>query len=225
MNLCELKPSPDEVLDWLRQGNRRFRNGRNQAPHCDLQRVELACGCDQAEHALATVLSCSDSRVPVEILFDTGIMDLFVVRVAGNSIGEAQAASLEYGLVHVATPLLVVLGHTHCGAVTAALRHEKGLMPDDPPLRPLLKPLQPAVQRALANSPGAGEEEQIIRAVEENVWQALDDFLAWSPAARRLVEKGQVKAVGAVYELESGRVRWLDQKEAGSQGDGASQTD
>ena len=214
MHQGHCKPNPEEVLAWLRQGNQRFCQGQPQRPHCDAPRLQLACRSDQAEHALATVLACSDSRVPVEILFDAGIMDLFVVRVAGNTIGDQQAASLEYGLVQVATPLLVVLGHTHCGAVTAALRCEKGQGPEEASLMPLLAPLLPVVQRVLTRHPQAGEEEQIARALEENVWQALDDFLAWSPAARRLISSGQVKAVGAIYQLDSGRVRWLPERTA-----------
>jgi carbonic anhydrase len=209
------KPNPEEVLAWLEQGNLRFCQGQPQRPHCDAPRLQLARRGDQAEHALATVLACSDSRVPVEILFDAGIMDLFVVRVAGNTINDQQAASLEYGLVHVATPLLLVLGHTHCGAVTAALKHEKqGQGRDQASLKPLLAPLLPVVQRVLTRHPQAGEEEQIARAVEENVWQALDDFLAWSPTAEQLISSGQVKAVGAVYQLDSGQVGWLPERTA-----------
>jgi carbonic anhydrase len=216
MHQDHCKPNPEEVLAWLEQGNLRFCQGQPQRPHCDAPRLQMACRGDQAEHTLATVLACSDSRVPVEILFDAGIMNLFVVRVAGNTIDDPQAASLEYGLVHVATPLLVVLGHTHCGAVSMALRHEKGQVRVEASLEPLLAPLRPAVQRVLTRHPRAGEEEQIARAVEENVWQALDDFLAWSPAARRLISSGQAKAVGAVYQLDSGRVGWLPERTAGS---------
>lgn len=206
------KPNPDQVLDWLRQGNMRFCQGQPQRPHCDTARLQLAWSGDQAEHALATVLACSDSRVPVEILFDAGIMDLFVVRVAGNTINDQQAASLEYGLAHVATPVLVVLGHTKCGAVTAALKHEKDQIPVEASLEPLLAPLRPVVQRILSRHPRAGEDEQITHAVEDNVWQVLDDFLAWSPTAKQLISSGQVKAVGAVYQLDSGRVRWLPER-------------
>ena len=104
-------------------GNIRFVEGKSQHPHTDSARLIQAGKENQANHAYATVITCSDSRVPVERIFDAGIMDTFVIRVAGNVIDTDEAGSIEYGLAHVNTPVLVVLGHTQCGAILATLEH------------------------------------------------------------------------------------------------------
>ena len=109
------KPTPEQALQKLKDGNRRFVAGKAQNPHADAARLKLAASQNQGDHALATVITCSDSRVPPEILFDAGVMDLFVIRVAGNVVQTDEAGSIEYGLAHVYTPVLVVLGHTQCG--------------------------------------------------------------------------------------------------------------
>ncbi|MBE0665669.1 MAG: carbonic anhydrase, partial [Candidatus Aminicenantes bacterium] len=113
------KTTPDKAIAILKEGNVRFVSGKATHPHTGAERLAQAGKESQADHAYATVISCSDSRVPVELLFDAGIMDIFVVRVAGNVMDVDEAGSIEYGLVHVNTPVLVVLGHTQCGAVTA----------------------------------------------------------------------------------------------------------
>jgi carbonic anhydrase len=111
--------TPEAALKALRQGNERFAAGEAVHPRTDAARLAQAGTESQGDHAYATVLACSDSRVPVERLFDAGVMDIFVVRVAGNVVQGDEAGSIEYGLAHVKTPVLVVLGHTQCGAVTA----------------------------------------------------------------------------------------------------------
>ena len=113
------KATPDEILQVLKDGNERFSAGKSAYLHCDPTRIGLAGISDQGNYAYATVLSCSDSRVPVELVFDAGVMDLFVVRVAGNVCDTDEIGSIEYGLAHVHTPVFVMLGHTQCGAVTA----------------------------------------------------------------------------------------------------------
>jgi carbonic anhydrase len=211
----EFKPSAEQVLAALDQGNRRFRENRPRHPRTGPLRRRLALYADQAEHALATVLACSDSRVPVERIFDAGIMDLFVVRVAGNLVTPAIAASLEYGALHVHTPLLVVLGHTGCGAVTAAWQFRQNPGGEvEPNILGLLELINPALDRvppAPAGDPGHG---LIDAAVEENIWQALHDLGVHSPLVRRACQEGRMAAVGAVYNLEYGQVRWLDQRRA-----------
>ncbi|MCC7408458.1 MAG: hypothetical protein IT442_10325, partial [Phycisphaeraceae bacterium] len=204
--------SPDEALSRLQEGNERFVAGAVQRPHVDAERRQLASTENQGNHAYATVLSCSDSRVPVEMLFDAGIMDLFVVRVAGNVADTDEIGSIEYGLAHVKTPLLVVLGHSQCGAVTAVTQalegHGQQLERNIPDL---VKNIEPAARRAIEASEQANDTAHVIdRAVEENVYQSIHDLFKASPAARELVEAGKVKVIGAVYELETGKVRWLD---------------
>ena len=131
------KPSPDQALQMLVEGNQRFYTGKPKYPHTGAARCRLAGAEDQAEHAIATVIACSDSRVPVELIFDAGVMDIFTIRVAGNVCDTDEIGSIEYGLAHVHTPVFVMLGHTQCGAVAAvthaniqiAVRAEKDVTP------------------------------------------------------------------------------------------------
>ncbi len=204
------KPTPYEILAQLREGNERFARGECTHPHGGLERIGLAATESQNDHAIATILTCSDSRVPPEFLFDTGIMDLFVVRVAGNVCNTDEAGSIEYGLAHVKTPVLVVLGHTQCGAVTAVAQACLG---NAPPLErnipPLVETVGTAVQRAAARYPDLEAEALIPHAVEENIWHAFENLFLASPATRALIRKGAVKALGAIYVLETGKVDWL----------------
>lgn len=205
------RPGAGEVLDQLKAGNERFRTGRALGPHRDLERLKLAAGADQGNYALATVLSCADSRVPVELLFDTGVMDLFVVRVAGNVADTDEVGTIEYGLAHVNTPLLVVLGHTGCGAVKAvALAMQGQGHPLEKNIPPLVDNIGPAVKRAMRAHPEAKDAAVVPFAVEENVWQSVRDLFKKSAAARKMAAEGKVKVAGAIYDLATGEVRWLD---------------
>jgi carbonic anhydrase len=207
------KASPDEVLQALKDGNQRFAEGKLSFPNCDAARIDLANNSDQARYAYATVLSCSDSRVPVELIFDAGIMDLFVVRVAGNVSDTDEIGSIEYGLAHVKTPVLVILGHTRCGAVTAVSQELAGhghKMERNIP--PLVDNIVPAVKRAMELHADAHGDAIIPFAIEENVWQSAEDLFMKSPAVRKLVAAGKVKVVGAIYDLGTGKVNWLPQE-------------
>ncbi len=207
-----VKPAPDQVLGQLLAGNARFVAGQPQASHRDLARVNLAATVNQGDYALATVLSCSDSRVPVEVLFDVGVMDVFVIRVAGNVAQTDEIGSIEYGVAHVNTPLLMVLGHTGCGAVTAVINEVEGRNAKwERNIPPLVAPIVPAVKRAKADHPDQCCAALLPAAVEENVWQALLSIFKASPATRELVKSGKVMAVGAIYDLPSGQVKVLDQ--------------
>jgi carbonic anhydrase len=204
------KPDATQALAILQAGNKRFVQGTSIHPHTDAARLKLAGAENQAAHAYATVITCSDSRIPVERIFDAGIMDIFVIRVAGNVCDVDEIGSIEYGLAHVHTPLLVVLGHTQCGAVTAvtqALHGEKHALERNIP--PLVDNIAPAVQRAMAHHPNAGIDEIVPYAIEENVWQAVEDLFMASPATRNLVNARTVRVVGAIYNVGGGEVRWL----------------
>lgn len=205
------KPSPAEALEMLKAGNERFYSGRAMHPHADDSRLALAGMEDQGKYAYATVISCSDSRVPVELIFDAGIMDIFVIRVAGNVCDTDEAGSIEYGLAHVYTPVLVVLGHTQCGAVTAVTRALNGeghkLERNIPPL---VANIAPAVKRAQAKHESVHGDAIIPYAIEENVWQAIEDLFMRSPAVRNLVNQNKVAVVGAIYDVATGRIEWLD---------------
>ena len=142
------KPNVEEALDLLKKGNERFVSGTSIHPNTSSERLILAGKEDQGKYAYATVITCSDSRVPVELLFDTGVMDTFVIRVAGNVVDVDEAGSIEYGLAHVKTPVLVVLGHTQCGAVTAVTHAIHGTgHPLERNIPQLVDNIEPAVRR------------------------------------------------------------------------------
>lgn len=208
-----VKPSPDEAIAILKDGNERFFTGKATQPHKDAARLALAGKEDQGDHAYATVITCSDSRVPVEILFDAGIMDIFVIRVAGNVLDVDEIGSVEYGLAHVNTPVFVVLGHTQCGAVTAVTNsvhgHGHQLERNIPPL---LDNIIPAVKKAIADNPKIYGADLIPYAIEQNVWQGIEDLFMKSPVSRDLVNAGKVKVVGAIYDVSNGKINWLPEE-------------
>jgi len=195
--------SADEALRILKEGNTRYAAGQPQHPHQGPERRGLTAA--QGQHPLAAVLTCSDSRVPAEVIFDQGIGDLFVVRVAGNVAATDEIGSLEYAVDHLAAPLVVVLGHSQCGAVTAVLDDTK--LP--PNLAALVSPIKPAVDKARAANPGAAKEVVLQAAIADNVWQAIGDMLKQSPIIRDHVRDGKTRVVGALYDLDSGQVQWL----------------
>lgn len=205
-------PTPQQALEILKAGNERFVAGKPLRGHQDAARVQQADASNQADHAFATLLSCSDSRVPVEIIFDTGIMDLFVVRVAGNVVKTDEAGSIEYGLAHVHTPILVVLGHTKCGAVSAVSSQAQGNnLVLERNIPPLLAPIFPAVRTAMHEHPEAKGAALLPFAIEQNVWQSVSDLFMMSPVTRELAAGNKVLVKAAMYDLATGKVNWLPQ--------------
>jgi methyl-accepting chemotaxis protein len=195
-------PSPDEAIQRLTEGNTRYAAGKPQHPHQDAERRADAV---KGQNPFVSVLSCADSRVPVEVLFDQGIGDTFVVRVAGNVVDTDEIGTLEYGVGHLNTPLLVILGHTSCGAVKAVVEGAQvhGSIPA------LVDNIAPAVAQARAAHPDATGPALINAAVQANVWVAADDLFKRSAEVRQLVAAGKLKVVGAIYHLDSGEVKWL----------------
>ena len=205
-------PTPQQAWEMLKAGNERFVAGKPLRGHQDAARLQLAHVSNQADHAFATVLTCSDSRVPVETIFEAGIMDLFVVRVAGNVVKTDEAGSIEYGLAHVRTPILVVLGHTNCGAVSAVASQVQGNnLVLERNIPPLLAPIFPAVHTAMHNHPEAKGAELVPFAIEQNVWQSVSDLFLMSPVTRELTASNKVLVKAAIYDLATGRVNWLPQ--------------
>ncbi len=189
--------SPDAALQALLAGNNRFCNGHLLRPHeDDSRRKSLVAG----QKPIATILSCSDSRVSPELIFDQGLGDLFVIRVAGNSLDDEVLGSIEYSVEHLGTQLIVVMGHEQCGALTAALKavHEGNHVDA------LLRPLGPAVQNT-KGMPG----DRVDNAVRDNVRIVVEELKKSQPVLANLREKGTVKIVGAEYHLQSGRVEFL----------------
>ena len=194
--------SPDDALKMLQDGNARYLEGKATHPHQDAARRAMTAG--QGQHPFAAVLSCSDSRVPPEVIFDQGIGDLFVIRVAGNVAATDEIGTMEY-VDYLGIPLLVVLGHSQCGAVTAAVEGTK--LPGS--MGVLVALIKPAADQAKEDNPGAATEVLVAAAVKDNVFQAMEDILQKSPLIKAAVKAGKTKLVGAVYELDTGRVQWL----------------
>lgn len=204
------KPSPDEIIQMMKDGNERFVSGKSTYPHTDAERIHLAGIKNQGDYAYATVITCSDSRVPVELIFDAGVMDIFVIRVAGNVCDIDEIGSIEYGLAHVNTPVLVVLGHTQCGAVTAVTHAVHGQSHKlERNIPELVDNIIPAVKRADEMHADMHGDDVIPYAIEENVWQSIEDLFMESPAVREIVKEGKAKVVGAVYDVGTGKVNWL----------------
>jgi carbonic anhydrase len=189
--------SPHQALERLKAGNERFANGNSR--HAD-ESLALRHRLESGQHPFATVLGCSDSRVPVELIFDQGFGDLFVIRVAGNVITDGVIGSIEYARIHLNTQLLVILGHEGCGAVTAALEARNRASSDPHGIQSIVQLLQPATRDVDSSLPMS---EQVHRAVEHNVRWAQDDL-------NKLVETRdlQIRTIGAVYDL-GGTVHWL----------------
>jgi len=194
----------------LKDGNKRFVDGSSKHPHTSAKRLKQANIESQNAYAYATVISCSDSRVPVERIFDAGIMDVFTIRVIGNVCNVDEIGSIEYGLAHVRTPVLVVLGHTKCGAVTVATRfiQKEGYLVERN-IPQLIYSIEPAVLHAMHRYPNILGDDIIPYAIEENVWQGVINFFMDSPSTRKLVREGLVKVIGAVYDVGTGKVKFL----------------
>ena len=190
--------SADNVLVDLKAGNDHHAQHKYSHPHETLAwQQSLIAG----QHPEAEILSCSDSRVPPEIIFDQGLGDLFVVRVAGNVATDAEVASLEYGAEHLNISLLIVLGHENCGAVTAAVQGAES----EGHIGTLMDLIKPAVEKT-RGKPG----NAVANAVQKNVELVVQQLRSSEPILSHLVAAGKLKIVGAVYSLETGRVTWLD---------------
>lgn len=196
--------SPEQALQMLREGNLRFALGQSAHPNTSFSRRLLTTTDGQAP--FATVIACSDSRVPVEILFDQGVGDLFVIKVAGNVADTDEIGSAEYGVDHLGTPVLMVLGHTYCGAVTAVTTGAE--VHGSIPL--LVDNIVPAVEKAKHEHPGAEKAELINAAIEANVWQAVDDIMTKSHAIAERAAAGKVVVVGAIYDILTGKVSIIE---------------
>jgi len=195
-------PTANAALEQLMDGNRRFAAGTPQHGHeSAARRADLVA----SQHPVATILGCSDSRVPVELLFDQGFGDLFVVRVAGNVVGTDDLGSIEYAVHHLHTPLVLVLGHETCGAVTSALLSEADRLHEAKAIQELLNQIQPALKDL---DPALGQAQRVHQGVEANVRQSVRQLQATAELMQPH-EGAAPMIVGAVYELDTGKVRLL----------------
>jgi carbonic anhydrase len=190
-------PSPDQALQQLMDGNKRFISTSQTHPNQDAER-RISLGNGQAP--FAAVLACADSRVPPEVLFDQGLGDLFVVRVAGNILNDQLLGSLEYAAAHLKTPLIVVLGHTSCGAIgaVAAKAELEGHMSS------LIPAIQPAVDKVKDQ-----EGNLTDNAAKEVARMTADQLINSEPIMAELVKAEKLKVVPAFYDLESGEISLL----------------
>lgn len=191
-----------EALARLKAGNARFAEGKTHHAHESADwRKHLVAG----QKPFATVIGCSDSRVPTELVFDQGFGDLFVIRVAGNVIAPDVVGSVEYAVAHLKTRLLVIMGHQGCGAVTAAVQALAGKFDELPGIRELVKMIEPGLPKDLLKSP---MDQQVATAVEANVRWSIAQ-MSRVPCAKAALEAKEIMIVGAVYDLATGQVRFL----------------
>jgi len=191
------RPDAEQVLQILKEGNKRFVSGKLEHPnHCEESRQSLATG----QEPIATILTCADSRVPPVDIFDQGLGDLFVVRVAGNVIGDHSLGSIEYAVKHLHTPLVIVMGHRSCGAISAVASGAT--------LEGHIATLGPAIQTAIKNIKEV--EGDLVNNASKELARLISKKIAESePVIAELVQVGAVKVVPAYYDLLSGEVEFL----------------
>jgi carbonic anhydrase len=201
--------SAREALDRLRDGNRRFAS--------DLRSLDsLTTGARRRNSAagqepFAIILGCSDSRVPAEIVFDQGLGDLFVIRVAGNIVAPSQVGSVEFAAARFGTRLVVVLGHSSCGAILATLE-ELGRPSEDQSknLRSIVDRIRPSVEALLASEPEGQPDALVESAVRANIRASVNHLRHGSEVLEQLILKENLWVVGAEYSLETGLVEFFD---------------
>ena len=193
----------DDALQRLKEGNARFVAGTARFPTVQ---KEILADLAKGQHPYATILSCSDSRVPPELIFDAGFGELFIIRIAGNVLSPEIGGSLQYAGRHLHTPLFVVLGHTNCGAVAAAIDTRLRGTREHSRIQLLVECILPGLEDL---DPQLTPEAILAQAVEANVRWTVRQILE-SPEGRERQVEGRVKLVGAIYEIETGRVRFLE---------------
>jgi carbonic anhydrase len=201
--------SAHEALERLREGNRRFVTDvrRRDIPTSQTRRRELASG----QEPFAIILGCSDSRVPAEIVFDQGLGDLFVIRVVGNIVAPSQVGSVEFAAERFGTRLVVVLGHSRCGAILTTLE-EIGRPSEDRSrnLRSIVDRIRPSIKALLATELGQDPDALVREAVRANIRVSANHLRHGSEVLEQLIETDGLLVVGAEYSLETGVVDFFD---------------
>ena len=198
----EIISSPDEAKQLLIDGNVRFTSGKLLSK--DLSSTRRDDLMRNGQHPFAVIVSCSDSRVPPELLFDQALGDLFVVRVAGNVVAPVELGSIEYAVEHLKTPLVVVLGHEECGAVTAAV--QGGITHGS--IGAIIEKIKPSVDKAKAM--GLAGKDLIEMTTDLNTQNALSD-ISKSPIIKEGLEENQVKMIGIKYDLDEGILKLIQE--------------
>ncbi len=200
--------SANEALERLRRGNQRFVSGQaNRTIHDDLSRREELV---EDQNPFAIVLGCSDSRVPAELVFDQGLGDLFVIRVAGNIVMPSQIGSVEFAVQQFGTPLVVILGHTRCGAVIATLDElEQPSVGRSPNLRMIVNAIRPSLQDLFDGGRPDGRDKLVRAAVRQNIRASVEKLSHGSDIIEEMRREGRLRVVGAEYALETGCVEFF----------------
>lgn len=201
--------SAADALERLREGNRRFVS--DEVSEDTLASREHRAGAATAQNPFAIILACSDSRVPTELIFDRGIGDLFVIRVAGNIVAPSQIGSIEFAAKQFGTRLVVVLGHSNCGAIIATLQ-ELALKDShrSPNLRAIVDRVRPAVEPILEDSDDLDDEAVISRCVRANVRASVERLQHGSLILEQLIDAGDLRIVGAEYSIETGYIEFFE---------------
>lgn len=195
----------ENLLEVLLQGNERFSEDHPIHPDQTLDRLR---DLSQGQHPVAAIVSCSDSRVPPELIFDQGLGDLFVIRNAGNIVADYEIGSVEYAIEHLEVPLVIILGHTKCGAIGAFVEHEHEH-----------SHRYSAYIQKIIDFIDAEEEEQVLqrgtvdfyeKAIEANVLHGIHELKSKVPLVSELIAAKKLRVVGAIYDVETGRVRVLE---------------
>ncbi|WP_078120883.1 carbonic anhydrase [Thiosocius teredinicola] len=200
---------PLEALQRLREGNQRFASGDRSLDNLQMltRRDALLAG----QTPFAVIIGCSDSRVPVEIIFDQGLGDLFVIRVAGNVVAPSQIGSVEFAAEKFGTRLVVVMGHTRCGAVQATLEElQRPTESQSRNLRSIVDRIRPSVEGLLATELRNNKQELTEQAVRANVRVAANNLRHGSEILESLIDHDELLVVGAEYSLETGIVDFFD---------------
>jgi carbonic anhydrase len=195
----QVKISPDEALLRLKEGNQRFINGKSTKPRQDFNRIKEVAA---AQYPFATIVGCSDSRVPNEIIFDQGLGDLFIVRTAGQVSTYASWGSIEFAEEVLGTKLIMVLGHTQCGAVNAAVN-----LPEVPGhIITLINAIKPAVEKARKTQ----HIDLLDAAIRENIAMQVEQLKGLEPVLAKRVREGSIKIIGALYDLHTGKIEFFE---------------
>ena len=190
--------SSGEALKLLVEGNQRYVASQYLHPHqLAERRTEIAKG----QHPFAVILTCADSRVPPEVVFDQGLGDLFVIRVAGNIVDDAVLGSIEYAVAHLGTSLVVVMGHERCGAVSAAVSGGEV----EGHIGTLVQAIRPAVLKVQGHS-----GDLLENSIKTNVEMVTSGLAHSKPVLGHLVDEGKLRVVGAYYDLDEGSVQFLN---------------
>ena len=188
----------DDAKKALEAGNKAYKDGNIDITATDADRTDLS---ENGQKPYAVVITCSDSRVPPELIFNSGLGELFTIRTAGNVVADFETGSVEYGVDHLGAPLVVVMGHTKCGAVAGAIEgHAEGHVED------IIHDILPSVEQARQNA--KGEDEIATLAETYNVQNSINQ-LRESEILSKAEQEGKIQIVGAIYDISTGAVKFL----------------